>query len=418
MNVTSTRDRRTSARELDRLLRQRHLHSVFQPVVRLSSGATVGYEALIRGPHGSPLASAEALLAAAYETGRVAELDWVARASACRAALAAGLPAGHLLFINIEPIAFDSECPADLRPDIEQAFASFAVLLEITERSLDRDPGALLDGLNRYRPEVAGFALDDVGTNAATLSMLAMVAPAVIKLDLRIAQGGPNAEIAGALDIVWEEAERTGAIILAEGIETPAHREFAASVGAQLGQGYLFGPATPMAEHRRRLTERAVIAAGSPRALATPFDALDGRSTSCATAELLAEIGGRIRSSAAQLAAPVVHIAHLPASQSYGPVEHEHLADLTRRGVATAVLGSGVPGNPGSGIRGARAASDADLGRQWAVITLSPAGATALLARAVDDNHTAFDFAITHDKQRAIAAARCLFRRLGPLDPR
>ncbi len=37
------------------------------------------------------------------------------------------------------------------------------------------------------------------------------------------------------------QAERTGALILAEGIETEEHHRFAVELGATLGQGWLFG---------------------------------------------------------------------------------------------------------------------------------------------------------------------------------
>jgi EAL domain-containing protein (putative c-di-GMP-specific phosphodiesterase class I) len=49
---------------------------VFQPLIDLDSGDVVAYEALAPGPAGSPLESPAALFAAAYGSGRVAELDW------------------------------------------------------------------------------------------------------------------------------------------------------------------------------------------------------------------------------------------------------------------------------------------------------------------------------------------------------
>ena len=36
-----------------------------------------------------------------------------------------------------------------------------------------------------------------------------------------------------------------------------------------------------------------------------------------------------------------------------------------------------------------------------------------MLARSIDENNVEFEFGITHDTQRVIAAARCLFRLLG-----
>ena len=62
-------DRRTTDDRFVRLLSQRDLRIEFQPIVHLLSGAVVGYEALVRGPRGSALASPESLLAAANRTG-------------------------------------------------------------------------------------------------------------------------------------------------------------------------------------------------------------------------------------------------------------------------------------------------------------------------------------------------------------
>jgi EAL domain-containing protein (putative c-di-GMP-specific phosphodiesterase class I) len=125
------------------------------------------------------------------------EFDWVARANACRAALEADLDIDHMLLLNFEPIALNSECPSDLWPDIHRGFHTFRVVLEVTERSLDRDPGALLEGVERQRTQVAGIGLDDVGSSPSTVAFLPLIGPNVIKID-RSATNGPPSQSAPA----------------------------------------------------------------------------------------------------------------------------------------------------------------------------------------------------------------------------
>lgn len=405
-------------REFERILRERRLQTVFQPIVHLETGATVGYEALVRGPERSRLVSAESLLAAAYQSDHVVEFDWAARASACRAAMAAGLDEDQLLFLNVEPLALDSDAPRDLWPDIKKAFEMFRVVLEITERSLDRDPGALLDGLDRQRPTVAGFALDDVGSDLATLSMLPIVAPAVIKLAPRTTMTAPNPEIIQVLAAVYGEAERTGATILAEGIETAAQADLARSLGAHLGQGRYFGAPGSLAEHPMRATRSVGLQPRPPPTIAAPFDALHGQLTGRANASLLILLGQQLESGAVGLAVPALLITLVPDPHLFGPTERRRLTRLVNRGVMAAVLGPGVPAEPGSGIRGVGLRHEPELVGEWAVVALSPYAAGALLARAVPGHQSEFEFGITHDPHRVIAAARCLFRRLGAPTPR
>jgi hypothetical protein len=54
-----------------------------------------------RGPGGSAFEQPSALFEFGYRSGRSAELDWVCRASAIAAAMAAAMPREVTLFINI-----------------------------------------------------------------------------------------------------------------------------------------------------------------------------------------------------------------------------------------------------------------------------------------------------------------------------
>ena len=403
--------------EFNRVLDGHLLATVFQPIVSLASGETVGYESLVRGPEGSTLSSAGSLLKAAYASERMVEFDWAARASACRAAIAADLDRDQLLFMNVEPLALDSECPPDLWPDIEAAFARFRVVLEITERSLDRDPGLLLDGLDRQRRRVEGLAVDDVGSEPATLAMMPLIGPAVIKLDVTVTRATAT-KLAKTLDIVYEEAERTGATVLAEGIENDDQLNLARSMGITYGQGHHLGQPGPLAAHAKRPRRRVDVDGRIPPSVNSPIEVLGGGMTGRASADLLTPLCRRIESSIEPAPAPALLIAHVPDPGLFGDSERHRYARLAHRGATTAVLGPGIPVEPGDGIRGVGLRHPEPLDGDWAVVALNPSSAGALLAHVAGDDAQHFEFGVTHDTERVITAARCLFRRLGAPVPR
>ena len=95
----------TTAEDFRRVLDERAIQPLFQPLIDLETRHVIGYEALARGPMGSALESPAALFGAAWRAGRVAELDWACRAAAFQAAAAAGLDPSLRLFVNCEPVS-------------------------------------------------------------------------------------------------------------------------------------------------------------------------------------------------------------------------------------------------------------------------------------------------------------------------
>ena len=83
------------------VLQNQTITSVLQPIVSLRDGAVFGYEALGRGPAGTPLENPEALIQCALENGRMLELEHLFRRSALRAARQ--MPTGIRLFLNVNP---------------------------------------------------------------------------------------------------------------------------------------------------------------------------------------------------------------------------------------------------------------------------------------------------------------------------
>lgn len=62
-------------------------------------------------------------------------------------------------------------------------------------------------------------------------------------------QSQPDHDHARTLAAVLAHQERTGAVVMAEGIETEEHLEQALALGASLGQGYLFGRPDSLGQH-------------------------------------------------------------------------------------------------------------------------------------------------------------------------
>jgi EAL domain-containing protein (putative c-di-GMP-specific phosphodiesterase class I) len=404
----------TAESEFDRVLRDRLLRTVFQPIVNVESEAVVGYEGLIRGPNGSVMESPDALIKEAYRQDRIVEFDWIARASASRAALAADLGPDDLLFLNIEPVAMAASCPRDLWPEIEEAFDKFRVVLEVTERSLDHDPRTLFEGIDRQRPAVYGLALDDVGADVRTMSMLPVIRPDVIKLDLKVTQTSPSAEAMKILHFAYEEVERTGATILAEGVETERHHEVVRMLGAPLAQGWLYGKPTdhPTPAHRH-LAHMSHLAELALEEVPTPFDVLGRRKVSRANADVLLALAHEVFHHGLHLLPPALVLMLVPGPEMLSVHSLRVLGELARRTVVTGVIGPGVPSEPAPAVRGSWV-HDPELVGEYAVIALSPSTAVAVLARQTAGANSELEFAVIHDRQRIVCAARCLLRKLGP----
>jgi len=247
------------------------LFPMFQPVVSLADGKTVGYEALARWPSLAQLRPSTVFERAAA-TGRLDRLDRVCTSAAISAASQAGLGSEHLLMVNCEPGTARRHCGDDELT--RRARSDLQVVYEITERSLLRHPKTLLQKVAAIRRDGFAVALDDVGARPDSLALLDVLAPDVIKLDIGMVQSrlseGRAREFAGVL----AHQERTGALILAEGIETDGHLERALAFGATLGQGFRFGAAAPLPQRppvRGRCGQFLASTSRSPAPCSTHF---------------------------------------------------------------------------------------------------------------------------------------------------
>jgi EAL domain-containing protein (putative c-di-GMP-specific phosphodiesterase class I) len=402
-------------RLLDELIRGGGLRSVYQPIVDLDSGSTVGYEALARGPRDHPLERPDLLFAAAGAAGRIGELDRACLDAALQGARTAGLRAPWTLFINVEP-----EC-AELALREEAATEGIGprVFVELTERKLTANPVELLHLVARVRARGWGVALDDVGACPASLALLPLLRPDVIKLDLRLVQQRASRDVAQIFSAVNAEAERSGALVLAEGIEAPEHLDAARAFGARLGQGWMLGgprplpaqpdttAASPISVARRRVQ----VVDGAPFSLASALVA-----PRVARKPLLIEISKHLEAEAMSVGETVVVLAGMQHARFFTPSTRRRYAKLADVAAFVAVLGEDMPAAPLPGLRGGHLGAFDPLVGEWVIAVVGPHFAACLVARDLGgedgDAERQFEFVLSHNRDLAVAVATSLMSRI------
>jgi EAL domain-containing protein (putative c-di-GMP-specific phosphodiesterase class I) len=396
------------------------IRSVYQPIVRLSDRRVIAYEALARGPVDSPLATPDRLFATARELGLETALDWECWRAALRGALHGEMSPERALFVNVEPSSAASWVPEIGDPLLEDALASFPLVVELTERALPNHTTDLIPLAEDLRRRGARIALDDVGTDPRSLALMPFLRPDVIKLDLKLMQNSPSREIAEVVHAVNAEAERTGALILAEGIETEDHLRRALALGASYGQGWLFGRpgelerdddlASPIFPRRRTNTTML------PRER-TPFEIVSAkRPTRRADKRLLLELSLSLERQSVKEGSTAIVISSFQEAAYFTAGTAERYSALAEDAALVAALGVGMDREPAPGVRGMQLCAEEDLRDEWNVIVLGPHFGAAFVARDLGDTgpdfERRFDFAMTHDRELVTEVAKSLMRRL------
>jgi EAL domain-containing protein (putative c-di-GMP-specific phosphodiesterase class I) len=222
--------------EIETVLVERAFQPVFQPVVDLESGATVGYEALTRFRDRT---RPDRRFADADAVGLGLDLE-----SACLAAAlseAPRLPGSGWVSLNVSPglLLERQRLGQCLQGQVRH------VVLEVTEHVAIENYGAVRDAVSSLGGHVQ-VAVDDAGAGFASFRHILELRPDYVKLDIGLVRQIDHDDIRQALvaGIVYF-AKKSGCRLIAEGIETTGERDQLRALGVDLGQGYLLGRPGP-----------------------------------------------------------------------------------------------------------------------------------------------------------------------------
>jgi diguanylate cyclase (GGDEF)-like protein/PAS domain S-box-containing protein len=242
-----------TATELRRGIERGEIVPYFQPIVDLTTGHVVGFEALARWLHPERgLLAPDQFLSMAEETGLIGDigasiledaLSQYARWRARRLPFAAGS-----LSVNIGTRQVVDPAFAALVADLlaQTGIPAESLWLEITETALLADAKASTVALRNLRSLGLHLAVDDFGTGYSSLTYLKRFPLEAIKIDRSFVAGlGLDTEDTTIVEAVVNLGHSFGMAVVAEGLETPLQLSRLRDLGCDRGQGYLFGRPRP-----------------------------------------------------------------------------------------------------------------------------------------------------------------------------
>ncbi|HEY3239089.1 MAG TPA: EAL domain-containing protein, partial [Acidimicrobiia bacterium] len=239
-------DRLTLEAHLHRAIEREELELAYQPQIDLATGAIVAVEALARwtDPELGRVAP-DHFIPLAEDSGLIVALDtWVLR-TACGQAQAwseAGLPPVRMA-VNVSGRHFHHARLTKTVADVlwQTGLEPHRLELEVTESVAVDEEHANRVVLEELRALGVGVAIDDFGTGYSVLSRLRYFPLDRLKIDRAFVAEVPGKAGDGAILVAMiAMAHALGLEVVAEGVETPAQRDFLTQNGCDLAQGYLF----------------------------------------------------------------------------------------------------------------------------------------------------------------------------------
>ena len=224
------------------------LSLVFQPKVDMATRSVKSLEALVRWSHPQlgAIPPAEFVPLAERTGGSRPLTNWVLAAALRQ------LGSWRRMGLHLE-LAVNLSAPDILDPDLSDAILRLlrservepgALILEITESAVMRDPRAAARNMQLLRIAGVRFSMDDFGTGQSSLSQLSVLPLDELKIDRTFISQAQ----ASAVTIVTSTIElghSLGLKVVAEGVEDAAAWNLLRRLGCDFAQGYLDQPAPP-----------------------------------------------------------------------------------------------------------------------------------------------------------------------------
>ncbi|HEY9750136.1 MAG TPA: EAL domain-containing protein [Allocoleopsis sp.] len=228
-------------------IERQELRVFYQPIVSLTTGRIVGFEALVRWIHPERgLVSPAEFIPVAEETGLIVAIGQGVLIESCQQLRQwqTQFPTASALTISVNLSSRQFSQP-DLVEQVAQVLQETglspqSLKLEITESGImnNAESAALLRQLQTLKVQLC---IDDFGTGYSSLSRLRQFPIHTLKIDRSfVGTMRESVEDAEVVQAIITLAHNLGMDVVAEGIETPEQLAHLRRLHCEQGQGYLF----------------------------------------------------------------------------------------------------------------------------------------------------------------------------------
>jgi diguanylate cyclase (GGDEF)-like protein/PAS domain S-box-containing protein len=269
--------------ELRRAVVSGEIRPYFQPVVALDTGELVGFEALARWYHPERgIIPPADFIPLAEETGLITPLGMSLLRQACAQmrvwdeARPGEVPLSLSVNVSVIQFRFATLVEDILGIILETGIEPGRLKLEITESALMGDAAAACETLRQLKALGVRLAIDDFGTGYSSLSYLHRLPFDTLKVDRSfVVRMSTDRESRDIVETIITLAHKLGKDVVAEGVETNAHRAELAGLGCGYAQGYFFSRPLDAEAAGLLLSAGATWASEAPAALPAKGALLD-----------------------------------------------------------------------------------------------------------------------------------------------
>jgi EAL domain-containing protein (putative c-di-GMP-specific phosphodiesterase class I) len=239
----------------------------YQPILALSDGRVVGFEALVRWQHPERgLLFPDSFLPSAIDSGFIEEIDlWVLQESTRQLRTwQEEFPTTEPLFVSVN-MSKGTLAKSNIRETILNATNQAGIkatdlVIEVKESILVENPDETIQLLTELNDVGVRLALDEFGASFSTISYIHQVPFDCVKIGRSFTRDLPaSTGTLWLIEGIRKVTETMNTMCIAAGIENPDQLNSLRESGVEFGQGFLFSAAVKSVACRELLAQHSLM---------------------------------------------------------------------------------------------------------------------------------------------------------------